>query len=107
MPVVSNIVCPVCGCCCDDIEVIIEGNKIMEVKNACALSAAKFEKYNEHRNTSPMFRKDGKLVETSMDEAIRKSAEILVKSKYPLLYGWSCTSCEAIKVGLELAEEIG
>lgn len=107
MPVVSNVVCPVCGCCCDDIEVTIEGNKITEVKNACALSAAKFGKFNEHRNTSPMVRKDGKLVETTLDEAIRKSAEILANSQYPLLYGWSCTSCEAIKVGLEIAEELG
>jgi formylmethanofuran dehydrogenase subunit B len=107
LPVVSNVVCPVCGCCCDDIEVTIEGNEIVEVKNACALSAAKFENYNKDRNTSPMIRKNGKLVEVPIDEAIRKSAEILANSQYPLLYGWSCTSCEAIKVGLELAEEIG
>jgi len=107
LPVVSSIVCPVCGCCCDDIEVTIEGNRITEVKNACALSAAKFEKFNEHRNTSPMVKKDGKLVEATLDEAIGKAAEILDGSEYPLLYGWSCTSCEAIKVGLELAEELG
>ncbi len=104
---VSSVVCPVCGCCCDDIEVTIEGNRITGVKNACALSAAKFEKFNEHRNTSPMVKRDGKLVETTLDEAIKKSAEILANSEYPLLYGWSCTSCEAIKVGVELAEELG
>jgi len=107
LPVVSNVVCPVCGCCCDDIEVTVEGNEIVEVKNACALSAAKFESHNKDRNTTPMVRKNGKLVEVPLDEAIKKSAEILAKSQYPLLYGWSCTSCEAIKVGLELAEEVG
>ena len=107
LPVVSNVVCPVCGCCCDDIEVTVEGNDIVEVKNACALSAAKFESHNKDRNTTPMVRKNGKLVEVPLDEAIKKSAEILAKSQYPLLYGWSCTSCEAIKVGLELAEEVG
>jgi len=107
MPVVSNVVCPVCGCCCDDLEVIVENNKIIDAKNACALSAAKFSNYSAHRNTKPFIRKNGKLVEASLNEAVRKSAEILSKASYPLLYGWSCTSCEAIRAGLELAEEIG
>jgi len=46
-------------------------------------------------------------VKASLDEAIRKSAEILADAAYPILYGWSCTSCEAIRVGIELAEEVG
>jgi len=104
---VSAVVCPVCGCCCDDLEVLIEGNKIIDVRNACALGASKFLNYNKHRQTKPMVRKNGKLVETSIEEAISKSAEILASSKYPILYGWSSTSCEAIRAGIELAEEIG
>jgi len=107
VPVVSNVVCPVCGCCCDDLEVIIENNKIIDVRNACALGAAKFSNYSAHRNNSPLVRKNGRLVEASLNEAIKKSAEILSKASYPLLYGWSCTSCEAIRAGLELAEEVG
>lgn len=51
--------------------------------------------------------KNGKWVEISYEEAIEKTAEILAESKRPLLYGWSCTSCEAHSVGLELAEECG
>jgi len=105
--IVSSVVCPICGCCCDDIEVIIENSRIVDVRNACALSAAKFLSYSMHRNTSPLIRKNGKLVKTSFDEAIKKSAEILAKASYPMLYGWSSTSCEATKVGLELAEEVG
>jgi formylmethanofuran dehydrogenase subunit B len=107
MPVVSNVVCPVCGCCCDDIDITVENNRIVDVRNACALSAAKFGSYSAHRDTNPYVRKNGKLVKTSLDEAIRRSAEILVRSTYPVLYGWSSTSCETIKVGLELAEEVG
>ena len=107
LTVLKNVVCPVCGCCCDDIELIINGNEVVEVKNACGLSAAKFKDYKSHRNTSSMIKKNGKLVNVPFEEAIRKSAEILLNSRYPLLYGWSCTSCEAIKVGLELAEDVG
>jgi formylmethanofuran dehydrogenase subunit B len=105
--IVSGVTCPFCGCCCDDVEVIVEGNKIVDVRNACALGASKFMDYDKHRNTKPLIRKKGELVETTLDEAIRRCAEILAEAYYPLLYGWSNTSCEAIKVGLELAEEVG
>ncbi|RJS93902.1 formylmethanofuran dehydrogenase subunit B [Candidatus Bathyarchaeota archaeon] len=107
MTVISKVVCPVCGCCCDDIELIVKDNRIIEARNACAMSAAKFEKFSLHRNTDVYIRKNGELTKASIEEAIRKSAEILTEASYPILYGWSSTSCEAIKVGLELAEEVG
>ncbi len=106
MPVISNVVCPVCGCCCDDIEVEVKDDRIVNVRKACAMGAAKLENCLHHRNLTPLIRKNGELVKASLEEAIEKSAEILANSSYPLLYGWSSTSCEAIKAGLELAEEI-
>jgi formylmethanofuran dehydrogenase subunit B len=106
VPVVSQVTCPVCGSFCDDIEVVIKNNVITEVRNACAVGAAKFLDYANHRRAKPLVRKNDELVEASLDKAIRKSAEILVDATYPILYGWSSTSCEAIRVGLELAEEV-
>ncbi|RLI42894.1 formylmethanofuran dehydrogenase subunit B, partial [Candidatus Bathyarchaeota archaeon] len=105
--IVSKVVCPVCGCCCDDIDLVVEDGVIVEARNACAMGAAKFENYYLHRNVNAYIRKNGMLVKASVDEAIRRSAEILADASYPILYGWSSTSCEAIKVGLELADEIG
>jgi len=108
MSVVKAVTCPVCGCLCDDIELTIENGRITKVKNGCAMSEAKFTSHCcEHRVTKPLIRKDGKFVEVTLGEAVRKAAEILANAKYPVLYGWSCTSCEAIKVGIELAEEVG
>jgi len=107
VPIISNVTCPVCGCFCDDIELLVENNVIKEVKNACAMGEAKFLGFSAHRQTKPLVRKNGELVETSLNEAIRKSAEILTDASYPILYGWSNTSCEAVRVGLELAEEVG
>ena len=108
MAVVRAVTCPVCGSLCDDVELVIEGNRIVKVKNGCAMCEAKFLCYNsEHRILRPLIRKNGELVETSMDEAIKRAAEILAEANYPILYGWSSTSCEAIRVGLELAEELG
>ncbi len=107
MPVISGVTCPVCGCLCDDLEVVVEGNVITDVRNACAVSAAKFMGYSSHRHLAPLIRKNGELVETSLEEAIKRSAEILAEAAYPILFGWSCTSCEAIRAGLELTEEVG
>jgi formylmethanofuran dehydrogenase subunit B len=107
VPVISDVTCPVCGSLCDDIELLVEDNRIVKVRNACVLGESKFLNYNTHRLLKPLIKKNGELVEASIDEAIKKSAEILAESAYPVLYGWSCTSCEAIRVGLELAEEVG
>jgi formylmethanofuran dehydrogenase subunit B len=109
MPIIKNVTCPICGTLCDDLEVTVEKNTIVDIKNACAVSEAKFMNISnpEHRNLKPLIRKGGELKEASLDEAVKKSAEILADASYPILYGWSCTSCEAIRVGIELAEEVG
>ena len=109
MSVIENVTCPVCGTLCDDLAVTVEDGSITDVKNACAIGEAKFMNFSnpKHRNLNPLIRKEGELIETSLEEAVRKSAEILVASSYPILYGWSCTSCESIRVGIELAEEVG
>lgn len=108
MPVVKAVTCPVCGCLCDDIELTIENGQIVKVKNGCAMCESKFLGCNsEHRILKPLVRKNGELVETSLEEAIEEAAGILARANYPILYGWSSTSCEATRIGLELAEEIG
>jgi formylmethanofuran dehydrogenase subunit B len=106
--VVKSVTCPVCGCLCDDIELTIEDGKVTEVRNGCAMCESKFLNYiGEHRVKTPLIRKDGELVPTSYEDAIHKSAEILANAKYPILYGWSSTDCEAQRIGVELAEEVG
>jgi formylmethanofuran dehydrogenase subunit B len=103
----DNVVCTFCGCCCDDLQVELEGNKIVNVKNACTIAANKFLTHESNRILSPLVRKKDKLVKASFEEAVDKAARILSKANYPLLYGWSSTSCEAIRVGVELAEALG
>jgi formylmethanofuran dehydrogenase subunit B len=67
---------------------------------------SKFFGYCEHRLSKPLLRRNGELVEVSLNEAIKSAAKILCEANYPILYGWSSTSCEAMRVGIELAEEI-
>ncbi len=108
MPVVKAVTCPVCGSLCDDIELVVENDRIVKVKKGCAMCESKFLGHvSEHRILKPQVRKNGKLAEAPLDEAVEKAAEILAEANYPILYGWSSTSCEAVSVGLKLAEEIG
>lgn len=106
--IVTDVVCPVCGSLCDDIKVILDSGRIVEVENVCSVGASKFfNAQSEHRIRKPLIRKNGAFVETTLEKAIKETAKILVNAEHPLLYGWSNTSCEAQRVGLELTEEVG
>ena len=108
LTILNSVVCPYCGCLCDDIELTVENGKVIKNKNGCFLSRAKFLNFNnEHRILKPLMRKNGELVQVSSKEALHKSAEILANANYPVLYGWSSTSCEAQRIGIELAEQVG
>jgi formylmethanofuran dehydrogenase subunit B len=103
----EDIICTVCGCCCDNLEIEIKDGNINHAKNACAMSLGKLMNFNNERNKSPMVRKGDKLSKASFSKAIDKAATILANAKYPILYGWSLTSCEAIELGVALADCIG
>lgn len=102
-----DVVCPVCGCLCDDIEVVVEDNKVTKVKNACAMGTTKFLNYLSDRIETPLIRENGSQQPASLEEAVAKVAEILVNAKYPVIYGLSLSSCEAVKAAVELVEEVG
>src|SRR5574341_173317 len=105
--VITDALCPFCGCVCDDITIVVENNKIIEAKHACKLGAAKI--MGHHRIKAPMMRtdKNSNFKEVSYEEAIDAAAKILVKSKRPLMYGWASALCEVHKKGVLLAEEVG
>jgi formylmethanofuran dehydrogenase subunit B len=110
LKVVTDVICPFCGTLCDDLIIVLDGNKIVETKNACIIGNEKFVTAQDpHRITKPMEREDGttNFSPVSYEYAIDKAAEILAHAKRPLLYGWSSTSCEAQEIGNELAELVG
>ncbi|MDI9633549.1 MAG: formylmethanofuran dehydrogenase subunit B [Methanolinea sp.] len=102
---VEDVVCPFCGCLCDDLAVTVEGERVVAVENGCTLANEKFT--GDHRLPHPIRRRGGKWEETTYDEAIRETAEILLSAKRPLLYGWSGTVVEAQTIGVHLAELLG
>ena len=103
----KNIVCPVCGASCDDIQVELCSDKIT-TKNACKMGNAKFQEImSPHRIREPLKREKQILQPAGWQEAIEKTAEILAAAKRPLIFMGSETSCEAMEVGLHLAEFLG
>jgi len=104
---ITDVVCPFCGSLCDNLIVEVQGNKILKVMNACPLGLTKFMKSHENRIPYPMIRENGEFVKVPLEKAIDMAAEILVKAKYPVLYGWASSSVEVARLGLELAEIVG
>ncbi|NTW92469.1 MAG: formylmethanofuran dehydrogenase subunit B, partial [Methanoregulaceae archaeon] len=64
---VEDVVCPFCGCLCDDLVVELEGTRIVRVENGCTLANEKF--MGDKRLKAPI-RRDGKgWKEISYEEA--------------------------------------
>src|SRR5512136_526696 len=101
----EDVLCSFCGCLCDDITVDVEDDQIKRVRHACRLGASKI--MGHERLKAPMIRENGELKEVGYQEAYDRAAQILLRAKKPLLYGWASTVCEAHKKGILLAEEVG
>ncbi|MHA2008786.1 MAG: formylmethanofuran dehydrogenase subunit B [Promethearchaeota archaeon] len=108
---ITDVICPFCGTLCDDLEVDIDikDQLVVEVRNGCQIGTKKYFSSNpsEHRYEKPLIKDNGAYKEVSWKEALDKAADILVKAKRPLLYGFSSTECEAQGKGVELAEILG
>jgi len=106
LTIYRDVVCNFCGCCCDDLEVHVSNNQIIETRNSCRISHEKFTSLG-HRLTTPLQRKNGEFQQVSLEEAIERTIEALINAERPLLYGWSAMSIEAIRRGIEIAEILG
>ncbi len=103
----KNIVCPVCGAACDDIQIEFREGAI-EAKNVCKMGNARFKVIKSPRRLKkPMIKNGRKLKPVSWEEALEKAADILVSAKRPLLFMGSETSCEALEMGLTMGEYLG
>jgi len=102
--IVENVVCTRCGEVCDYLKIELDGNKIVRNSGGCSKSNSNFLNYHKNRILKPYIRKGSKLVEATLDEALDETANILVNSKYPLIYGLATTSNEVIEEAMKLAE---
>jgi formylmethanofuran dehydrogenase subunit B len=103
----KDVLCTFCASGCDNLEITYDGRIIESARNGCAISVSRFTTSDKSRLLKPLVRKADKLRPTTFARAVDRAARILKNARYPLLYGWSQTSCEAISKGIELTELVG
>ena len=100
--VVADSTCTFCGCVCDDIDVTVKDNHIVDAKRACVLGKAWF--YNHHEDDRPSCVIEGR--PATIEEGVERAARILTDAKYPIVYGLSDTTSEAQRVAVGIGDAI-
>jgi len=100
--IVENVVCPFCGCLCDDLAVEVEEGRVARVRRACANGRGLFAHYDPTPQRPTV---DGR--EVDWEEAIAEAARILNEADSPLIYGLSSMATEAQRKAVELADRLG
>jgi formylmethanofuran dehydrogenase subunit B len=109
----ESIICPGCGCLCDDLDVIVEGDRIVEVSNVCLWGVSRFfhgkkfhPKKERHRLLAPQVRHNGRRETVSYDAALVAAAQVLSQARRPLIYGLTNSGCFAQEAALKLARSL-
>jgi len=102
MKKIDNVICPFCGCLCDDLSIRIENNKIISVEKGCSISKSLFLNHDKDLALPTVYGE-----KTSIKESVKEAVNILSSKKHTLIYGLSSTSIETQRIALELAEFLG
>ncbi|MGB8992102.1 MAG: hypothetical protein WCD80_08615 [Desulfobaccales bacterium] len=109
----ESIICPGCGCLCDDLDVTLEGDRIVEVTNVCLWGVSRFfhakkfhPKKDRHRLREPEVRHQGRRQTVSYEAALAEAAQLLSRARRPLLYGLTNSGSWAQEAALKLARSL-
>ncbi len=94
------VTCTGCALLCDDIEVVIENNKIKKILNACRRGEARLRGCKDRLKSTI----DQNPVD--LDTSIKRASGILKNARSPMLFGWSNSTCEAQEEGIRLAKKL-
>jgi formylmethanofuran dehydrogenase subunit B len=106
----ESIICPGCGCLCDDLDVVLEGDRVIEVSNVCLWGVSRFfdakkfhPKKDRHRLREPQIRHQGRRQTVPYDTALAEAARLLSRARRPLIYGLTNSGSWAQEAALKLA----
>ena len=102
LKVIQDATCTFCGCVCDDIDLTVKDDHIIEAKRACVLGKAWF--LNHHNDGRASCHIEGK--PASLEEGYDRAAKILTSGRYPIVYGLSDSPCEAQRVAVSIVDWI-
>lgn len=101
--VVRDVACTVCGCVCDDLQMTIADDRIVEVRGSCHLSEAWFLQQNHQRPPAALV--DDR--PAPLDAAIEHAIRLLSDARAPLVFGLSRSSTRGQRAAIRLADRIG
>lgn len=110
----ESVVCPGCGCLCDDLDLTLEDGRIVAVNNVCLWGVSRFiqskkfhPKKDRRRLSTPQVRRQGRWQEVSYDAALEEAAAILTRARRPVIYGLTNVGSWAQEAALHLARGLG
>ncbi len=95
----ENVVCLGCGCACDDIAVVIDGGRIAEARNACALGARWFGD-----GVVPGAITGGR--SAAVEDVLAEIATVLRDARAPLVYLAPDLTTEAQRAAVAVADQL-
>ncbi|MFP3869658.1 MAG: hypothetical protein ACLFVT_02100 [Syntrophobacteria bacterium] len=109
----ESVVCPGCSCLCDDIDLVVEDDRVVSLSNICTWGITKFvmgKKFRHDKERSrlrrPVLQRNGGRQEVSYRVATREAADVLARSKRVLIYGLTHSSYAAQEQGVRLARRL-
>ena len=96
--VTGNVTCLGCGCACDDIEVVVASERIVDARNACRLGRQWFG----DGQVPSIVRVDG--TDVGLEQAVSSAATRLCEAARPLVYLAPGLSCEAQREAVAVAD---
>lgn len=106
----ESVICSGCGCLCDDLDITIVHDRIVEVANVCLwgvsrlLTTQRFHpKKDRRRLHDPQVRVRGRWERVTYDTALEQAAEILGGARRPVIYGLTNSGSWAQEAALRLA----
>lgn len=109
----ESIICPGCGCLCDDLDITLEHGRITAVANVCGWGAGRFLQAKKlhperprHRLQEPQVRRLGYLTAASYDAALNEAAQILRGASCPVIYGLTNSGSWTQEAALKLARQL-
>ena len=96
--IVENVTCLGCGCACDDIDVVVASDRIVDARNACPLRRRWFG----DGQVPSAVRVDG--ADVSLEQAVSSAAARLCEAARPLVYLAPALSCEAQREAVAIAD---
>lgn len=101
--VFPNVACPRCACVCDDLQLTVQGERIVTAERACHLAEDWFLQQNSR--TPPIAMHHGQPCDRPA--AVQAAIDLLRNARYPLIYGLSRSSTAGQRAAVALADHLG